>query len=59
MRKYRVYTLDGAGNITRGIWVDAETDEEAVARVRQMKLATKCEVWERDRRIAKVGAYSQ
>lgn len=53
---YRVYCLDGVNSIVRGEWVDASTDEEAIAVVRNSYPGLACEIWERNRLVAKIGA---
>lgn len=57
MPDYRMYCLDGAGNIGSGEWFEAANDEEALAIVRTKKLSVICEVWERNRLVGKVSAY--
>lgn len=53
---YRVYCLDGVNNIVSGEWVDASTDEEAIAAVREAYPGLACEIWERNRLVAKIEA---
>jgi hypothetical protein len=56
MGQYRVYALSGSGGIGFADWIDAETDEEAVAKARQIEHgAVKCEIWHRNRQIAELG----
>lgn len=56
MAEYRLYCLDGAGRISMAEWIEAESDEEAIARARNIEHgALKCEVWERNRLIARLG----
>jgi hypothetical protein len=44
---YRLYCLDGAGHISFAEVIEAETDEEALARARELKQgALRCEVWD-------------
>ena len=43
---YRMYCMDGVGSINLAIEIDARTDEEAVAKAREMKPdALHCEIW--------------
>jgi hypothetical protein len=49
---YKLYCYDGAGNIWVADWIEAASDEEAVAAARLMKAAVKCEVWQQDRLVA-------
>ena len=57
MGHYRLYCLDGAGRIGRGDWIEAENDEGAIALVKAKKLNVSCEIWDRNRLVAKVPAY--
>jgi len=54
MAKYIVYCLNEAGHFRRAEWVDADSDEEALAAARALDLPHGCEVWERDRRVGRV-----
>lgn len=55
MPDYRLYCLDGAGRINSAEWITAETDEEAIAKVREMDHgALKCEIWLRQRLVKKL-----
>lgn len=54
-RSYRVYSLDGF-RILKGDWLDAASDQEAIAAARSANPGSKCEVWEDDRLVAKFGA---
>ena len=57
MADYRVYCLDGAGNIALADWIEADTDDEALAKARELRPnAQKCEIWRKDRLIAKLSA---
>ena len=52
MAAYRVYCLNGINQVTRAESYEAATDEEALARARQlMGDCLKAEVWQRDRRV--------
>jgi hypothetical protein len=53
---YRHYRLDGAGNISEAEWFEASDDAAAVKLVRDRKLPVASEIWERNRRIAKINA---
>ena len=53
MASYRVYSLDGAGHIGLADWIDAQTDEDAIAQAHWMKRsALRCEVWQSTRLVA-------
>jgi hypothetical protein len=57
MAEYRLYCLDGAGRISLADWIDADSDEEAVAQARRLERGgSKCEVWQRNRLVAKLDA---
>jgi hypothetical protein len=48
--------MDRAGHISMADWIDASTDEEAVQKARALRPdAHKCEVWEKNRLVAKIG----
>jgi hypothetical protein len=51
---YRLYRLDGAGKIVSAEWVEAPDDEAATQHARDRKLPVTCEMWERDRLIARI-----
>jgi hypothetical protein len=58
MTEYRVYCLDGTGKISAtGEWIEAASDEEAIAIVRAKGLSVRCEVWDGDRLVANVSMY--
>ena len=54
MTNYRVYCYDGAGKLWVADWVEAASDAEALAAARAIKVAFKCEVWERDRLVGTI-----
>ena len=58
MAEYRHYRLDGAGGINRAEWLEAESDEDAVRKVRELKLPFTSEIWDRNRLVARVEAAS-
>lgn len=57
MPEYRLYCLDGAGNITRAHEIMAPNDGDALARAKAMDLGIKCELWERRRLVAEIPAH--
>jgi hypothetical protein len=57
MADYRLYCLDGAGRIGSGEWIEAESDEAAIALVKAKKLNVSCEIWDRGRPVAMVAPY--
>ncbi len=54
MANYRVYCYDGAGKLWVADWVEAADDEGAMAAAREMTVAVKCEVWQRDRLVGTI-----
>jgi hypothetical protein len=54
MPNYRVYCYDGAGKVWVADWIEAATDEDALAEARTMHVGVKCEVWQRDRLIGTI-----
>jgi hypothetical protein len=57
MTEYRLYCLDGAGRITRAEEIEATGDEEAIMIARALKKGVRCELWQRDRRVAEIAPY--
>ena len=51
---YRLYRLDGAGKIVSAEWVDAADDAAAEQHARDRDLPVTCEMWERNRLVARV-----
>jgi hypothetical protein len=51
---YRIYLLDHVGRIRRSDLVEAEGDDDAVAKVRAMELGVNVEVWLLNRKVALV-----
>ena len=57
MLAYRIYCLDGANRFQRTETIEAPTDEDAIRRARgMMEDCTICEVWERERLVARMSA---
>lgn len=54
MAEYRLYCIDGDGKIASAEWVQATSDDEAVAIVRIKKAGRVCEIWDRQRLVAKI-----
>ena len=57
MADYRLYCLDGVGHIGTGEWIEAASDDEALAMVRAKKLSVNCELWDRDRLVGRIPAH--
>jgi hypothetical protein len=54
MKMYRVYSIDETGRICGDRMIEAVNDDEAIFAVRSMQRQHKTEVWDRDRRIARI-----
>jgi hypothetical protein len=54
MPEYRLYCINERGGISKSHEISAESDEKALAQVRAMKLAVKCELWDHSRLVAKL-----
>ena len=48
---YRLYRLDGAGNIATADWIEAEGDEDALRQARERNQTPRFELWERGRLV--------
>jgi len=58
MPAYRLYLFDGLGKrIEHAQWVAADNDADAIQFARDKRYSTNCEVWERDRLVARVPAF--
>lgn len=51
---YRYYCLDGVGHLHSAEWLDAASDEEAIAEVGERHPDGKCEIWQGRRLVAKI-----
>ena len=52
MAEYRVYRLDGSGQISRAEWIEADDDDTAVRKARDLKdSCVTCEIWQRERLV--------
>ena len=55
MVAFRVYFLDGVNRFTRAENIEAASYEEAIGRARElMRGAVKCEIWDRQKLVARV-----
>lgn len=54
---YQVYSLDDKGGICGDRLIEADNDDEAIWAVRSMQRELDTEIWDRDRRIARVPAF--
>ena len=53
-KTYRVYCFDGTRKDLRNDFIQAATDEEAIAIANAMDYGTKCELWEGNRLVAQL-----
>jgi hypothetical protein len=51
---YRHYRLDGAGSISKAEWFDAADDADAIRQVEAHRLPVASEIWQGNRRVARV-----
>lgn len=57
MPDYRFYSVGGDGHIDLAHWIQASTDEEAIAKAREMRgLRHRCELWLGNQLVAKIGS---
>ena len=57
MADYRLYCLDDRGTLNLADWIEADSDEEAVLKAREVRPdAHQCEVRLKNRLIAKINA---
>ena len=49
---YRVYCYDGAHKIVTADWLEAASDEEAIAKATAAGFGSKCEIWDGKRLVA-------
>ena len=54
MPSYRLYRLDGAGKIMSAEWIEAADDQAAVKHARDQDLSVICEMWDRNRLVARI-----
>jgi hypothetical protein len=54
MPGYRLYRVDGAGKILAAEWLEAPDDEAAIAAAREACGGDMCELWQRERLVARI-----
>ena len=54
MANYRIYCIDGGDRVAAADWVEADDDEAAIARVKELHAGYKCEVWLGQRLVTRV-----
>jgi hypothetical protein len=58
MPEYRLYCLDGGGQIGFADWFEADNDGHAIAQARRLKHnGQKCEVWRRTHLVATLNGH--
>lgn len=51
MPSYRLYRLDGAGKISTGDWIEADSDDDALRQAEERAGGGSFELWERQRLV--------
>jgi hypothetical protein len=59
MKSYQVYSVDERGGICGDRTVEAQNDDEAIFAVRSMGRRLETQIWDRDRRVARIPAANQ
>ena len=59
MPDYRLYSLDGLGKFAEVHVITAVNDADALAQARALKLFAKCELRDRDRKVAAIDAQAR
>jgi len=54
-KSYRYFRLDGVGDLHSAEWFEADSDDVAIAMVREKHPGDHCEIWEGRRLAASVG----
>ena len=57
MASYHLYWLDDRGTVRSEEWLDADSDEGAIAKARAMKKPVQCELWHDGRQLAIIPAH--
>ena len=59
MPEYRLYCINAHGSFTKAHEFNAANDEEALKLARDLKLSVICELWQRERMVAKLDPMRQ
>ena len=59
VKTYRVYCYDAAHKVVTADWIEASSDEEAIAKAQAAGFASKCEIWDGRRLVAMLEAERQ
>ena len=54
MKSYRVYCSDAAHKVLTADWLQAASDEDAIAKAEAQGFGTKCEIWHGKRLVAQL-----
>jgi hypothetical protein len=54
LKTYRVYCYDARMKTVSSDFIDAATDEEAIAQAEARGFGSKCEIWDGNRMVAKL-----
>ena len=54
VKTYRVYCYDGANKVVTADWVEASSDEEAIAKAEAAGIGSTCEIWDGRRLVAQL-----
>lgn len=57
MKHYQVYSIDDRGGISGDRTVDAKNDDEVIFEVRAMQRTLETQIWDGDRRVARIPGY--
>ena len=57
MKHYQVYSVDESGAISGDRTIRAGSDEEIIFQVRAMQRPLETQIWDGDRRVARIAAY--
>jgi hypothetical protein len=54
MAMYRLYCLNGDGDVVTSHWIEAASDDEAIQDVKKNHPDTRCEIWLGKRLVAEI-----
>lgn len=54
IKTYRVYCYDGANTVVTADWIEAASDDDAVAKAKAAGFGSKCEIWDGRRLVAQL-----
>ena len=55
-KTYRIYCFDSQLRIVTADWIEAASDEEAIAKAEAAGFGSKCEIWDGRRLVAELDA---